>query len=112
MRFKLLRGRRAEGYECERDLPFQIWFDSPSYDTLSAIKLAFFTSLKTFYVSFTGFSDWLRELQYAFRNGFAAKYIHNLQEELQGGASDDDKIPPFDEETLGGTSHLLVLRNR
>ena len=34
----------------EGDLPFQIWFDPPSYDTLSAIKLTFFTSLKTFYV--------------------------------------------------------------
>ena len=86
-------------------LQFQDWFEISNYAGLSAWKSDFFTRLKRFEVSpsFKGLRGWLRKLHRAFQDGFAAANRNqSLQEAQTEDSGDEDALPPFDWETLGG----------
>ena len=99
----------------EGNQPFWAWFEEqPDYPVLGALKSRFFSGEGVIEISssFTGFYYWFEKLCYPFCYGFRAKRVYgrrtqerlrNLQEQNQlGGPSDDDELPPFDDETLGG----------
>jgi len=98
-----------------KDLPYQAWFDQPSYKTLASFKKAFFSDLEYLNLSptFGGFRDWLGSLHLSFRRGRRSKQTH--EDELislrQHGTSEGGIIPPFDDETLGGYVDYSALIN-
>jgi hypothetical protein len=93
-------------------LPFERWFDQPSYEDLASFKLTFFSKLGAFEVSpsFKDFRSWLLHLQASFTGGFQAKAQHDFQQGMQRqllmdtSEKAEDKVEPaaFDDETLGG----------
>ena len=89
-------------------LPYQAWFDQPSYETLAESKQAFISNLKYLNLSptFENFRGWLEDLHLSFQTGFISKQIHcrdllSLQRR-RGGTSESRVIPTFDNETLAG----------
>ena len=105
-----LRSRR--GF---KELPYQEWFNTESYETLASLKRTFFASLRHLNLSpaFEDFRPWLGEIRLSFRRGIRAKEIH--EEELailsQDGESEDEDTPEYDDETLGGHVHYSALIN-
>jgi len=96
--------RTREGLKA---LPYQEWFDQPSYKALAFFKQGFFSNLGHINLSptFEDFRGWLGDLRLAFRRGVRAKQTH--EEELmflqqQDGASEGEDFPTFDDETLAG----------
>ena len=96
-------------------LPYQAWFDQPSYETLAESKQTFFSNLKHLNLSptFEDFRGWLEVLYLSFRLGVRSKQSH--QDNLmslrlrRGPASEDKVIPAFDDETLAGHIHYSAL---
>ena len=87
----------------EEGLHFQDWFETTNYKTLSGAKSDFFTKLPAFEPSpsFADFHGWLRSLRKMFNRGFIEKIIHKSSLEYQE-PGDEEMVPPFDDETLGG----------
>ena len=87
----------------EGNLRFQDWFETTNYNRLGEGKSDFFTKLKAFEPSpsFADFRVWLRSLRKMFNRGFIEKTIHNSSLEDQE-PGDEEIVPPFDDETLGG----------
>jgi len=89
-------------------LPYQEWFDQPSYKALAFFKQGFFSNLEHLNLSptFEDFRSWLWDLRVSFRRGIRSKQTY--EEDLvalqrkQGGVSEGEGIPTFDDETLGG----------
>jgi len=97
------------------ELPYQAWFDQPSYKALASFKQTFFSNLEYLNLSptFEGFRGWLEDLHLSFRRGIRSKQIR--EEELRSlqrrGSSEGETIPPFDDETLGGYVDYSALIN-
>ena len=96
-------------------LPYQVWFDQPSYTALADSKLGFLSAFRHLDLSptFEDFRGWLEDLYLSFRRGVHFKLIHeddlmSLQQR-RGRASEDKVIPAFDDETLGGHVHYSAL---
>ena len=94
--------RTREGLKA---LPYQEWFDQPSYKALAFFKQGFFSNLSHLNLSptFEDFRGWLGTLRLAFRRGVRAKQTHEedlmfLQQQQDGG----EDVPTFDDETLAG----------
>ena len=95
-----------------RELPYQTWFDHPSYKGLADSKKAFFLELEHLNLSptFEGFRGWLLHLQASFNCGFQAKIRHDSQQKIrerlmaEPSEQTEDEVKPvaFDGETLGG----------
>ena len=96
-----------------RKLPFDGWFDQPSYKELADFKYRFLTRPKwdlELSPTFKDFHDWLRTIRLSFRKGVGAKDKHEgLVEEYQHQNKRRKAIPRFDEETLGGHIHYSTL---
>jgi len=97
------------------ELPYQAWFDQPSYKALASFKQTFFSNLEYLNLSptFEGFRGWLEDLHLSFRRGIRSKQIR--EEELRSlqrrGSSEGETILPFDDETLGGYVDYSALIN-
>ena len=95
------------------ELPYEIWFGQPSYETLSALKHAFFSKRRSLDLSpdFEDFRDWLEDLRLSFRLGINAKETHEIYStalrQRQGDRS--GVAPEFDDETLGGHVNYSAL---
>jgi len=96
-------------------LPFERWFDEPSYENLASFKRDFLSECKALDLSptFEDFRGWLLRLHASFALGFQAKDRHdvqrNIQQQLLMEASEQakDEVKPttpaaFDDETLEG----------
>ena len=101
------KGGGVRAREGLKTLPYQEWFDQPSYKSLASFKQTFFSSLGHLDLSptFEDFRGWLGVLRLSFRRGVRAKQIY--EEELmflqqQDGASEGEDLPTFDDETLAG----------
>ena len=101
-----------EGGLCLRQglkrLPYQSWFDQPSYWALSAFKQGFFTKLIKLDLSpsFKDFGGWLVDLRRSFWRGFCFKQDYNwglVGFRKEGEESMDQDTTTFDDETLGDT---------
>ena len=96
-------------------LPYQAWFDEPSYKALAHFKQSFFSDLEYLDLSptFEDFRGWLQDLYLSFRQGVRSKDIYkdNLMSLRwrRSRASEDKVIPAFDDETLGGHVHYSAL---
>ena len=94
-------------------LPYQAWFDQPSYEALARFKQAFLSGFGDLDLSpdFEGFRDWLDDLRLAFQVGTQSKRIHQsvLNRWQRDGASGGRVIPTFDDETLAGNIHYSAL---
>ena len=97
--------RTREGLKA---LPYQEWFDQPSYKSLASFKQTFFSNLGHLNLSptFEDFRGWLGDLRLSFRRGVRAKQIYEEElmflQQQQDGASEGEDIPTFDDETLAG----------
>ena len=87
----------------EGDLRFQAWFETSDYNGLGERKSDFFTKSKPFQpsLSFASFNGWLRSIRTMFNRGFNEKSIYTGLLDAQG-PEDEETVPPFDDETLGG----------
>jgi len=88
-------------------LPFEGWFDEPSYKNLACFKRGFLWEFEALDLSptFEDFRGWLVRLRKSFSRGFIAK-----QQWLEEEESCDEGTPtPFDDETLGGHVHYSAL---
>jgi len=97
-----------------KELPYQMWFDQPSYRTLASSKRDFFSDVDDFNLSpaFKDFDDWLWDLRLSFGRGTQAKWNHESSIFLwrrQGGGSENKPVPEFDDETLGGNVNYSAL---
>ena len=96
-------------------LPYQAWFDQPSYETLSAHKEAFFSMNTVLDLSpaFKDFGDWLEDIRLSFRQGIRSRQVYDdalrSLRRQRGGASGGGVIPTFDDETLAGEVHYFTL---
>ena len=101
--------RMRQGLE---ELPYEMWFDQPSYRTLASLKYDFLSDSERLDLSpdFEDFRNWLGRLRRSFRKGFRAKQIH---EELmtQSDESEDEAASEFDDGTLGGRVDYSTLIN-
>ncbi|KAF9643991.1 hypothetical protein BDM02DRAFT_3122635 [Thelephora ganbajun] len=81
------------------DLPYEDWFEAPSYATLGSLKGSFFPDTQDIHLSppFEGLRAWLQSLQFNFSEGFTLK------------SSSAGEAIPFDDETLGGYIHYSSL---
>jgi len=93
-------------------LPFERWFDQPSYEDLASFKHTFLSRPGYLDLSPT-FEDlrvWLLHLEASFTSGLRMKQRHDFQREMQQyllaetseQAGDEVKPAAFDNETLGG----------
>ena len=82
---------------------FQDWFETTNYNALGDMKSGFFSKSKPFQpsLSFSSFYGWLRSLRTMFNRGFIEKTIYTALLDAQG-PEDEETVPPFDDETLGG----------
>ena len=98
-----------------KELPYQAWFDKPSYKALAYSKLGFFSNFHHFNLSpaFEDFRDWLEDIYLSFRRGIRSKDIHEdglmSLRWRRDRASEDKVIPEFDDETLAGHVHYSAL---
>ena len=87
-----------------KELPYQAWFDQPSYKALAYFKLGFFSDFHHFNLSpaFEDFRDWLEDLYLSFRRGVHSKDIHKVDlmslRWRRSRASEDKVTPAFDDE--------------
>ena len=97
------------------ELPYQIWFDQPSYRTLAGLKYIFLSNSGHLNLSpdFEDFRGWLRGLHRSFMKGIATNVNHQAQltdlQECQGDGSGEEAAPGFDDETLGGHVNYSAL---
>jgi len=93
------------------ELPFELWFDEPSYVKLAFFKKGFLLDLEHLDLSptFEDFRGWLVKLQISFNRGL----LYAKQRKLEAVMVSRDKgVPaPFDEETLGGYVDYSALTN-
>ena len=91
-----------------KKLPYQTWFDQPSYETLASSKHSFLSDAGGLNLSpaFKDFRNWLWHIHRSFEEGINAKRIHKNEllawEMRQGDESENEAAPGFDDETLGG----------
>ena len=95
-----------------KELPYQRWFDQPSYETLGCIKRSFLSRLKDPDLSpaFEDFRDWLKRLHLSFARGVSARWAHELSiflrqhpdDESENEDPSDEGASEFDYETLKG----------
>ena len=92
-------------------LPYQAWFDQPSYEALATSKLCLISNFKHLNLSptFEDFRGWLMNLRRSFGRGFLAKQEQFLLEEDQIESCDQDTPVAFDDETLGGHVNYSAL---
>ena len=89
-------------------LPYEEWFDQPSYETLAEAKYFFLKNADEFNLSpdFEDFRDWIESLHRSFQNGLLAQDIHKVtlrgQKQSKKGRSAGVVTSQFDNETLGG----------
>jgi hypothetical protein len=107
------RLRMRQGF---KELPYQKWFDQPSYEILASLKQTFFSSLQPLNLSpdFESFRDWLDDLRVSFRFGIRAKETYEdrlitLRHRQSGGGLGVEVTPKFDDETLGGHADYFAL---
>ena len=95
--------RTRQGFKV---LPYQAWFDGPSYEALASFKNTFIEDFRYLDLSptFEGFCGWLGDLRKSFRRGIRSKLAHKEEEEEEDGPGESEGrvIPTFDEETLAG----------
>ena len=104
--------RTRQGLE---ELPYQAWFDQPSYKTLASFKQTFFSNLEDLDLSPTleSLRGWLDQLQDSFSCGFTAKQEYRRQSRMQQKQRSLKKDQTeesrakgtpaaFNDETLGG----------
>jgi len=87
--------------------PFQTWLGQPSYKVLVSLKRNFFTHLehRNPPPGFEDFRGWLWDLHLSFRRGMRSGEIHEqlvALQQCQGGGSENEAVPRFDDEALGG----------
>ena len=97
-----------------KELPYQAWFDEPSYKALAHFKQGFFSDFDYLNLSptFEDFRGWLEDLHLSFRAGISSQiYLQSLVslQRRRGGTSEGRIIPTFDDETLGGHIHYSAL---
>jgi len=82
-----------------KELPYEAWFDQPSYKALASYKLDSFSNLEypNLSPSFEDFRSWLLKLRKSFGRGFRAE-----DRRWEEGSGDEGTPPAFDDETLGG----------
>ena len=91
-----------------KELPYQGWFDQPSYRTLASLKRDFLSDAVDLNLSpaFKDFRYWLRHIHRSFEEGINANRIHKNElidwQLYQGDESENEAAPRFDDETLGG----------
>ena len=109
-------GVRVRVREGLKKLPYQHWFDQPSFEALACFKEASFLDFRQFNLSptFKDFRDWLWDLRLSFRRGIRSKQIHEEdlmfpQRRQQDGVSEGRVIPMFNDETLAGHIHYPAL---
>ena len=94
-------------------LPYQSWFDQPSYEALAAFKLGAIYNLKLrldLSPTFEDFGCWLMKLRRSFSLGSLAKLGQLVLEEDQTEESCGEDTPAaFDDETLGGHVNYSAL---
>jgi len=85
------------------ELPFELWFDEPSYEKIAIFKKCFLWDLKYLDLSptFEDFRGWLVKLQISFNRGLLCAMQHKSDEDSMDSC-DEGAPAPFDEETLGG----------
>ena len=92
--------RKRQGLDA---LPYDLWFNQPSYVALASFKHTFLTTSGDLDLSpeFEDFSGWLESLRQSFRRGVRSADDHvevlRVWRKRQNGAA-----PQFDEETMGG----------
>ena len=91
------------------ELPFEEWFDEPSYNELALFKKVFLLKRGCLELSptFEDFRGWLMKLRKSFNRGFWAN--QGQWEEDMEEPCDKDTPTPFDDETLGGHVHYSAL---
>ena len=90
-------------------LPYQAWFDQPSYEDLAESKQAFISNIRRLNLSptFEDFRGWLVKLQRSFGRGFMAKQQPLLEDRTD--SNDEDTPAAVDDETLGGHVNYSAL---
>ena len=87
-------------------LPYQAWFDEPSYKALGSFKHTFLSGFEVLELSpaFKDLGDWLDGLRLSFRRGIRSKQIYkeDLMHLPQLGEAPGNEVIPFDDETLAG----------
>ena len=93
------------------ELPYQAWFDQPSYKALGAFKQAFLSNFEPLDLSptFEGLRSWLVKLRAAFSRGYRTK--QHYQSLLQGEEDQAEEPVAFNDETLGGNVDYFALIN-
>ena len=106
-----LRVRQGQGL---MELPYQDWFNQESYKTLAFLKGGFFSGPIELNLSpsFEKFRRWLTDLHRSFWQGISSRqdYKFELQRRKDEELEDED-MPGFDNETLGGHVHYSALIN-
>ena len=107
--------RTRQGF---KELPYELWFNQPSYKTLASFKATLITTRTGFDLSpsFKNFRGWLMSLRHSFWRGFRYKQDQDCDFELaqsreEGEGSEGQGMPTFDEETLGGHINYSALIN-
>jgi len=87
-----------------KELPYQAWFNQPSYKALAHSKqaLLFKSGHLNLSPSFEDFRGWLLKLLRSFSHGFTAKQQQQFLLEDQMESGNEDVPATFDDETLGG----------
>jgi serine/threonine protein kinase len=99
----------------EGELPYRWWFNEPLYEHLAYFKQAFFSKLNDLDLSpsFKDFRGWLTDLRRSFRKGLLSRDIYKDEldqlQQHQDGESEDEVMPTFNDETLGGHIHYSAL---
>ena len=112
-RYEILgpESEKGEGVWVRQDpgeLPFDAWFNQPSYKTLGTLKHSFLLGMEEKIVlspDFDNFREWLESVRASFRKGIRARDTHceNLIDEdtRRRGRSKKKAVPQFNYETLG-----------
>ena len=117
-RYEIRAPKRGEGGGVQilqepRKLPFDGWFDQPSYEQLADSKRGFIADTGNLNLSpvFEDFRHWLQVLRVSFRRGVRSKETHaDLVDEYEHEKKRRRKaMPQFDEETLGGHIYYSTL---
>ena len=98
-----------------RKLPYQGWFDHPSYKILACHKYVFLSDVADLNLSpaFRDFHHWLLHIHQSFKESINAKWIHeNKLMDLQwgqGSGSKNEAALGFYDKTLGGNIDYFTL---
>ena len=92
------------------ELPFELWFNEPSYVKLASFKKTFHLDLEYLDLSptFEDFRGWLVKLRRSFNRGLLCARQHRSDEDAMESC-DEGTPAPFDEETLGGYVNYSAL---